>query len=221
MLIIIMVSITGVAAAQAPVIPCEFYGTVMINGEPAPVGTLITVKIDGAECGSITTTETGQYGGTGTFDKRLVVQGTGDTEGMTATFYINGVPASPEALWNTGGSKQHGISITTESSNEERTFKDGASGSSSPDSNTYSGNTTSTGDSPDTGTSTDTTVIDETESAAKAAPETTQTPISEETGEQTPAITAPDKEIFGIPGFKGIFAVFAVFIIYYMRRGKK
>ena len=43
--------------AAAPVLPDEFYGSVFLNGNPAPVGTVIIAKINGEERGNFTTTE--------------------------------------------------------------------------------------------------------------------------------------------------------------------
>lgn len=60
-------------SASSPVLPCEFYGTVVIDGTPAPAETEITAYIGDRAAGSIITEESGVYGGTGTFDVRLVV----------------------------------------------------------------------------------------------------------------------------------------------------
>jgi len=55
-----------------------------MGGFPAPVGTVVTAKVGGVECGSITTTVAGQYGGSGAFNEKLTVSGdikTGATYG--------------------------------------------------------------------------------------------------------------------------------------------
>ncbi len=85
-----------------PAIPHPFYGTVTIGGSDAPVGTVVTAKVGGVQCGSITTTVAGQYGGSGAFDDKLSV--TGDIEtGATISFFVDGVdttqtyPFSPGA----------------------------------------------------------------------------------------------------------------------------
>ena len=64
--------VSGVAASS-PVLPCEFYGTVAIDGIPAPAETEINAYIGDRVAGSIITEESGVYGGTGTFDIRLIV----------------------------------------------------------------------------------------------------------------------------------------------------
>ena len=213
---IIMVSSTGAVYAQAPMIPCEFYGNVMINDNPAPVGTLIVAKIDGVERGSITTTEIGKYGGEGTFDDRLIVDGTGEDEGRIVTFFVKGVQASSEAVLNAGESKRQDFSITTDSNGQSSIDGASSSGSSSSGGNTYPKDATSTKASSDASTST----TGKTESA-KAASKITNDPVPEEPGEQPSARTTMGKGFFKIAGFEGIFAVFAVSVIYYIRRVKK
>lgn len=71
-LLILMIAGLGSVSAS-PQLPCEFYGNVTISGSPAPVGTEITAYVNGAKQGTITVKQPGQYGGTGTFDERLIV----------------------------------------------------------------------------------------------------------------------------------------------------
>jgi hypothetical protein len=73
------------AYAATPTMPHAFYGTLTIAGSPAAVGTVVTAKVNDVECGSITTTVAGQYGGSGAFDEKLTV--TGDFE-TPATIYF-------------------------------------------------------------------------------------------------------------------------------------
>ncbi|MGH2584098.1 MAG: hypothetical protein ACRDJE_04230, partial [Dehalococcoidia bacterium] len=44
-----IVSLTGVSEAQ---VPTRFFGTVTIDGQPAPAGTTVTAEIGGNDCGS-------------------------------------------------------------------------------------------------------------------------------------------------------------------------
>jgi hypothetical protein len=82
--------------AQVPVIPQAFYGTVVINGEPAPVGTTIEARGTNVKTGlqgnPLTTIEVGKYGGRSISDLKLAVQGN-LTGGTAIEFYINGVKA--------------------------------------------------------------------------------------------------------------------------------
>jgi len=82
--------------AAAPVVPDEFYGTVFLNGNPAPAGTVIIAKINGDTRGAITTTDTGVYGGPGNFDPRLYVNLTEEEMNAgnpTIIFFVGGVQA--------------------------------------------------------------------------------------------------------------------------------
>jgi len=95
--LLILVVVAGVCAAEIPPMPCEFYGNVSINGQPAPAGTLIEAKINGQTAGSLTTTTVGTYGGAGTFDARLVVRGF--VNGNLITFFVNGSISNQSAVF--------------------------------------------------------------------------------------------------------------------------
>ena len=64
----LLFSFVLICSVGAPALPCEFYGTVTIDGSPAPVGTLLSAKINDAERGRYILEETSKYGGPGTFD---------------------------------------------------------------------------------------------------------------------------------------------------------
>jgi len=91
-------------------LPEEFYGDIIINGRAAPADTVIVAKIGGAERGSFTTTEVGQYGGSGTFDSRLVVAGQETEVGETITFWINRAQANQTAVYEPGQSRNLDLS---------------------------------------------------------------------------------------------------------------
>jgi len=84
-----------------PTIPHAFYGTLVVNGSPASVGTVVTAKVGGVECGSITTTVAGQYGGSGAFDEKLLVLGEIES-GDTINFYVNGVDTTQTYAFSAG-----------------------------------------------------------------------------------------------------------------------
>ena len=78
MSLFICVGIFGIVASSpfpssSPFLPCEFYGTLIIDGAPAPADTEIIAYIGDRAAGSIITEDVGLYGGIGTFDIRLVV----------------------------------------------------------------------------------------------------------------------------------------------------
>ncbi|MDZ7729945.1 MAG: PKD domain-containing protein [Natrialbaceae archaeon] len=70
-----------------PEVPGAYYGSVTIDGEPAPVGTVIDGVVNGSVEGSITVQSSGTYGGPTVEDPKLTVQG---YEGETVSFYVNG-----------------------------------------------------------------------------------------------------------------------------------
>lgn len=107
LLILMIASIATVSAS--PQLPCEFYGAVSISGSPAPVGTEITAYVNGVKQGSITVKEPGRYGGTGTFDERLIVlSGENDFTGGAPmiTFKIGDKVADQTATYTPGTSTE-------------------------------------------------------------------------------------------------------------------
>lgn len=86
--------------------PGEYYGTITIDGAPAPAGTLIQAIINGGVRGSYTTSVPGQYGSSCLFATRLIVQ---PTEADSAShqpirlgFLINGVAADQTMFFSSG-----------------------------------------------------------------------------------------------------------------------
>ena len=111
-------TIAATFAALIPAFPQAFYGTVFVNGQPAPVGASIEARGTNVRIGipgnPITTSEVGQYGGPTAFDLKLVVQGN-LTDGSPIEFYINGVKAEcavPGGPWQSSYPFQSGA--TTE-----------------------------------------------------------------------------------------------------------
>jgi len=99
------------ASADTPTIPHAFYGTLTIGGSAAPVGTVVTAEVDEVECGSITTTVAGQYGGSGAFDARLCV--TGDiATGATIKFYVGSNEAGETYAFNPGIVTELNLTVT-------------------------------------------------------------------------------------------------------------
>jgi len=101
-LLVVTAALVCTAAAE-PLIPCEFYGTVSLTGQPAPPGTLITAVLNGEERGSIVTTDPGHFGDpTGPFGIRLTVQGNTSEKGSVISFFISGYPAAETAVFVQG-----------------------------------------------------------------------------------------------------------------------
>ncbi|PKL59278.1 MAG: hypothetical protein CVV33_08665 [Methanomicrobiales archaeon HGW-Methanomicrobiales-4] len=95
-----------------PPLPYEFYGNATINGTPAPAGTLITAHIGDIEVGNITITAVGAYGGSGTFDKRLVVNGDEKQIGQFITFRAEGTEAAQKVKLWAGESQRLDLTFT-------------------------------------------------------------------------------------------------------------
>jgi len=115
-LIILAVVLCAVPAYAAvpmdlPSIPHAFYGTLTIGGSNAPVGTVVTAKVGGVQCGSITTTVAGQYGGSGAFDAKLTVTGEIET-GATISFFVNGVDTTQTYAFSPGGVTELNLTVT-------------------------------------------------------------------------------------------------------------
>jgi hypothetical protein len=101
------------SVSGSPQLPCEFYGTVTINGAPAPSGTIITAYVNSVKQGSITVKDTGKYGGVGTFDERLIVlSGENDFSGgaPSITFKIGDKTADQTAPYSPGMSSELALS---------------------------------------------------------------------------------------------------------------
>jgi hypothetical protein len=94
-------------SAQLP-LPHSFYGDVTIGGQPAPVGTVVSSRVNGVESGNVTTWEEGRYGwgrpGVPDYDYQanLLVQGEHISSGDTIEFYVDGVKADQIAEFQSG-----------------------------------------------------------------------------------------------------------------------
>jgi len=99
------------AYADIPTLPHAFYGTLTISGSPAAVGTVVTAKVGGVECGSITTTVAGQYGGSGAFDPKLTVSGEIAT-GATIYFYAGNSQANQTYAFSPGAVTQLNLTVS-------------------------------------------------------------------------------------------------------------
>jgi len=93
-----------------PELPHVFYGTVTINGQAAPAGTVVSVAVQGGE-GSIVTDAPGLFGHPGPVGVKLIVQGD-IPAGSPIVFFVNGQIA--ECLdSNTAGSWQETYPFTS------------------------------------------------------------------------------------------------------------
>ena len=99
-LISILLALSGmvatVSADEFPLPPNQFYGTVTIDDEPAPAGTIITAYIDGDPRESIEVTTAGEYGSDLNY---LEVTGSESDIGKTITFTVSGSDEKGTAVW--------------------------------------------------------------------------------------------------------------------------
>ncbi len=94
---------TAAAAEEIPPLPAQYYGTVAIDKTPAPVGTVITAKIGDTVIGTLTLTEAGKLGSSGTFGEKLLAgPASQDVEGKTITFWIGDVAATETTTFKAG-----------------------------------------------------------------------------------------------------------------------
>jgi len=115
---------TPVYAQGVPPLPHAFYGTIEVNGGPAPAGTAVEVRGEGVEVGvgnnPIVTTTDGRYGSEEPLEPKLVVQGE-IAEGTTLTFYVDGVATGETSEWHSGEVTELDLVVTIESPPPETT----------------------------------------------------------------------------------------------------
>jgi hypothetical protein len=95
-----------------PGIPNAFYGTVTLNGNPAPDGTVVTAKINGVEVAR-TTTKNGKYGYSPVFyvddpNNDLCIGGC-----PVIHFYVNGIDTGKTAIFCNGCVTEVNLSVNT------------------------------------------------------------------------------------------------------------
>jgi hypothetical protein len=102
--------------AQPPPLPHAFYGTLTIDGEPAPVGTTVEVRGEGVKTkiqgNPIITAKAGWYGSEDPLEAKLIVQGE-IAEGTTLTFYVNGESTGKTVTWHTGEISRIDLTVTS------------------------------------------------------------------------------------------------------------
>jgi hypothetical protein len=95
-MICVWVLLAHPVAAQPKLPPHAFFGTVTIDGRPAPVGTSVEARGADVRTGipgnPLETKFAGYYGGPTILEEKLIVQGPAD-DGGELTFFIDGQPA--------------------------------------------------------------------------------------------------------------------------------
>ena len=88
-----------------PPLPYELYGVITIDGNPAPADTEIIAKINDQIVGEFDTDFEGIYGGSGTFDRRLVINADETDIGEYITFWIGDRQAAQKTTMQAGMSQ--------------------------------------------------------------------------------------------------------------------
>ena len=136
-----MILLITPVASEPPQLPMILYGTVEVNGEPAPDGTIIAAY-DGTTCIGTATIGDGQYGEDPT--NRLVVnEPTGDIQIYIQTPSMSGSVEAKEVLdfedWNPGENVEFDFSAEFTGSSSGQNLNNARSSSSSSSSGLSSG----------------------------------------------------------------------------------
>jgi hypothetical protein len=130
---------------EIPPVPASYFGTVIIDGDPAPAGTEVTAVLEGEEYGPLETDENGKFGGKPANEAKLTVSPNSTPDDPTVTFLINGEEAAETVEWETGASEELQLTIETDDGGSASVGGGGESGDSSGDSGGDSGGNDSDG----------------------------------------------------------------------------
>jgi len=112
------------AQEDIPPLPHAFYGTVEVNGSPAPAGTEVEARGEGVQIdvgnNPVVITVEGRYGSSEPLEPKLIVQGD-IVEGSAVTFYVNGVSTGQTTEWHSGGVTELNLAVTIEGPPPETT----------------------------------------------------------------------------------------------------
>jgi hypothetical protein len=113
------------SALALPSLPCDFYGSVTINGNPAPAGTEVKAYINSGEYDSFIVKNEGLFG-------IMTIKGDdldtpiqdGGVNGDEVRFKVNGRFASQTSTWELGDTKELSLEIqeSTSSSSSSKTI---------------------------------------------------------------------------------------------------
>ena len=105
-LLLACVCIGSAAAEEIPPFPVQIWGTVTINGEPAPVGGIITAKIGDKVLQSFILSENGKMGEGGTFGDKFVLTASSDDVNEVITFWMGTTQAKETILFTPGDARE-------------------------------------------------------------------------------------------------------------------
>jgi hypothetical protein len=95
LLFFLTVSQVCMASEEVPLLPMTVQGTVLIDGTPAPTGTIVAAYLNGEQVGkSLVDTSSGKY--------CFWISGTAADEGKSITFAVNGKDTGKILTWKSG-----------------------------------------------------------------------------------------------------------------------
>ncbi len=107
-LVMLWVLTVPVVSAQAPPTPpSRFVGSVLINGEQAPMGTTVLAQIDGVICGSGAINTAGKY----VLD--IEASESCGSLGVIITFQVNGIQVKESGTWKNDQLSVLDLTVTT------------------------------------------------------------------------------------------------------------
>ena len=177
-----------------PPVPAGYYGTVTIDGDPAPEGLEVTAELEGETYGPIETDENGAFGGELINQSKLTVDPDSAPDDPTVTFFVDGEEAAETAEWESGASEE--ITLTIDTDDDQSTGAGGGGGG---------GGATDTDDTSDTDAdgSDDTSDTD-----ADGSDDTEETPTAtDDTDTESEDDTTED----GVPGF-GVVSILSALL---------
>ncbi len=95
LLFFLTVSQVGMASEEVPLLPMTIQGTAMVDGTPAPIGTIIAAYLNGEQVGKFpVNTSSAEY--------CFWISGTAADEGKPITFTVNGRDTGKNLPWKSG-----------------------------------------------------------------------------------------------------------------------
>ena len=187
------ISMVLAAPSSQPVFPDAFHGTLTIAGSPAAANTVVCGRIDGVDKGCLTTTASGQYGGSGAGDAKLVVGSDLADLNKTISFFVTppgtvGGLATQTIVFESGTIKELNLSLTATPAAVA---------------------TPGTGTGPGTDTDTDTDTVTDTGTGPAPGPSTTTVIVTGDPAEATVAaqVEASQEEVdLAIQGLGSLLA---------------
>jgi len=110
-LIFLLVVVTTVSAM--PLTPMSIDGSVIIDGNTAPEGTVVTAEIDGVQVDKYVVQSDGKY--------MLTIEGESEDTGKTIELFVNGIDTDNIEKWESGSIVTTDLAISSSADNSDKT----------------------------------------------------------------------------------------------------